>query len=483
MLIALNNYEHNYEIEQLTRMFTRDTEVVFCQIRDKKTTEDFLYLRQNQTRVFICLYYNKVLYKEFLPYLPQKEKNIAQICKIAYTFYTKAFGKTLAWGTLTGVRPVGYMRKLGLNGETLPQVKQKFKDEYLVSEEKIKLCEDIFTLQKPIVEAIKPNDYSLYISIPFCPSRCSYCSFISTPTKNADKLMSAYVVKLCEELEYTAKLCQKAGRNLKTVYIGGGTPTAVSNAQLEDIMATISRNFDLSKVLEYTVEAGRPDCTSRQKLETIKRYGAHRVSINPQTFSNDVLCAIGRKHSHQDFLNCYKEARDVGFRSINTDLIAGLPNDTVESFERSLQGCIDLKAENITVHTLTLKRASSLNTNAQQYRYCDVSQMLAKNKLLLEHGYLPYYMYRQKATLQSLENVGFSQPYHESLYNIYIMEEIGTIISCGAGAVSKIIGTQGEIKRVYNYKHPTEYVSDFSQILNRKDEVYNLWQQFGFQND
>ncbi|MEG1800406.1 MAG: coproporphyrinogen dehydrogenase HemZ [Oscillospiraceae bacterium] len=295
--------------------------------------------------------------------------------------------------------------------------------------------------------------------------------------------MEEYVEKLCQEIAFTGKNAQREGLKLKTVYIGGGTPTAISAQQLARVMEAVRENFDLSTVKEYSVEAGRPDCTTYEKLEVIKNYGADRVSINPQTFSDEVLRAIGRKHTHQDFLDCYKLAKGLQFKTINTDLIAGLPKDTVESFERSVQGCIDLGAENITVHTLTLKRASSLAKAENEHNdHRQVSTMLQKTALLYENGYVPYYMYRQKATLENLENVGFSQPYHESLYNIYIMEELQTIVSCGAGAVSKVIGTNGEIKRVYNYKYPFEYVRGFEEILNRKVEVYNLWRQYGYQN-
>lgn len=295
--------------------------------------------------------------------------------------------------------------------------------------------------------------------------------------------MEEYVQKLCQEIAYTAKTAQKAGLNLKTIYIGGGTPTAISALQLEQVMKTVQTCFDLSKVLEYTVEAGRPDCTDLEKLQIIKKYGANRVSINPQTFSDTVLKAIGRSHTHQDFLDCVALARKVGFESINMDLIAGLPQDTLESFERSLRGCIDLGAENITVHTLTLKRASNLVIQEKKDPAADVAKMIEKNQILKNKGYQPYYMYRQKSTLENLENVGFSQTGHESLYNIYIMEEIQTIISCGAGGVSKVIGPAGQIQRVYNFKYPFEYVKDFQQILKRKDEVYQLCRQFGFLKD
>ena len=231
------------------------------------------------------------------------------------------------------------------------------------------------------------------------------------------------------------------------------------------------------------MEAGRPDCTTREKLQIIKELGADRVSINPQTFSDDVLKAIGRKHSHQDFIDCYNMAREIGFKTINTDLIAGLPLDTVDGFEKSLRGCIELGAENITVHTLTLKRASNIVVNHEDNDYSDVSKMLEKCSMLAENGYVPYYMYRQKSTLQSLENVGYAKVNHENLYNIYIMEEIQTIISCGAGGVTKVVGSDGELKRIYNYKYPTEYIKDFDVILRRKDEVIDVCQQFGFLKD
>ena len=265
--------------------------------------------------------------------------------------------------------------------------------------------------------------------------------------------------------------------------MGGGTPTAITAPMLEQVMKTVQECFDLSKVEEYTVEAGRPDCTDMEKLQIIKKYGANRVSINPQTFSDNVLKAIGRNHNHADFLRCVADARQVGFDSINMDLIAGLPEDTVEGFEKSLRGCIELGAENITVHTLTLKRASNLVIRNEEHHYDDVEKMIAKNAILADYGYQPYYMYRQKSTVKNLENVGFSQSGHESLYNIYIMEEIQTIISCGAGGVSKVVGPDGDLKRVYNYKYPQEYIKDFDAILARKDEVFSTCRQFGYRKD
>ena len=483
MEIFLNNYQGKYEIEQLTRMFFKDTQVALCQKAPKNAKGDFVYLCQNSKRLAVYSFCNNIKQLAFLPIEKTKAEMDFSLGLTAYKMYEKALGHGLAWGVLTGVRPVRLMRNLYSSGLEEKAIIDKFRNHYLVSEEKTKLCSQVFSLQQPIVAGVKAKDYSLYISIPFCPSRCSYCSFISTSTKNAEKLMEVYVQKLCEEIKYTAKLALRDGLCLKTIYMGGGTPTAISAKQLAQVMKTVRDSFDLSKVLEYTVEAGRPDCTDLEKLTVIKKYGANRVSINPQTFSDTVLKAIGRNHSHQDFLDCVALARQVGFEAINMDLIAGLPEDTVEGFENSLRGCMALGAENITVHTLTLKRASNLVIKDEHHDYEDVGRMIAKNSLLSQQGYVPYYMYRQKSTLQSLENVGFSQVGHESLYNIYIMEEIQTIISCGAGAVSKVIGQKGEIKRVYNFKYPAEYIRDFEQMLNRKDEVFSLCRQFGYPKD
>lgn len=480
MQLILTNYPYNYEIEQLSRMFFRPLTLCKCDKRPRDVKSDFIYIRFfAKNKFFICIDKNNKRISDFFTVKDNGEKEEMQLCLAAYKVYEKATGNGLPWGVLTGVRPVRLFRNLYKKERILQNVENKFKNGYLVSDEKIKLCSDIFKLQKPIIDSSYPQDFSLYISIPFCPSRCSYCSFVSTSVKSAGHLMAGYVDRLCQEIEYTAQQAQRLGMNLKTIYMGGGTPTAISAQQLEQVMKTVSQCFDLSKVEEYTVEAGRPDCTDIEKLSIIKKYGAGRVSINPQTFSDNVLKAIGRSHTHRDFLRCVEDARKIGFDSINMDLIAGLPEDTVESFENSLRGCIRLGAENITVHTLTLKRASNLVIKNEEHMYDNVEKMIEKNSILSQYGYQPYYMYRQKSTVKNLENVGFSQVGHESLYNIYIMEEIQTIISCGAGGVSKVVGPNGEIKRVSNFKYPTEYINDFPAIINRKNEVFDLCRQYG----
>ncbi|MBP0980205.1 MAG: coproporphyrinogen dehydrogenase HemZ [Oscillospiraceae bacterium] len=483
MQLFLINYDTHYEIEQLSRMFFRQLTVEKLDTAPELPDTDYILIEKTEVGFDIRLNFDGGSYSDRVVYDTNGPKEEMQLCLGAYKLYEKATGHGLPWGVLTGVRPVRLMRNMYKNEGDLEKVQAMFRENYLVSEEKIDLCTDVFNLQKPVIENGQPKDYSLYISIPFCPSRCSYCSFVSTSIKSAGHLMQGYVDNLCEEIRYTAKKADQAGLNLKTIYMGGGTPTAITASMLEQVMKTVQECFDLSKVEEYTVEAGRPDCTDLEKLKIIKKYGANRVSINPQTFQDNVLKAIGRNHTHADFLRCVADARTAGFDSINLDLIAGLPEDTVEGFEKSLRGCIELGAENITVHTLTLKRASNLVIKNEEHHYDDVEKMIAKNSILADYGYKPYYMYRQKSTVKNLENVGFSQSGHESLYNIYIMEEIQTIISCGAGGVSKVVGPNGELKRVYNYKYPHEYIKDFAAIIARKDEVFDVCQQFGFQKD
>ncbi len=483
MELFLINYDTHYEIEQLSRMFFRRLTLTKTDSCPVLPAGDYILIQNKNGSFDLKISFNGNEHSNFITVDPNGAKEEMQLCTAAYKLYETATGISLPWGVLTGVRPVRLFRNLYKKEQILQNVIDKFKNEYLVSDEKIRLCLEIFNLQKPVLDDCKPKDFSLYISIPFCPSRCSYCSFVSTSVKSAGHLMAGYVDNLCEEIRYTAKKAREQGLNLRTIYIGGGTPTAISASQLEQVMATVQQCFDLDKIEEYTVEAGRPDCTDIEKLKIIKKYGADRVSINPQTFSDNVLKAIGRNHDHKDFLRCVDDARKVGFDSINMDLIAGLPEDTVEGFENSLRGCIRLGAENITVHTLTLKRASNLVIKNEEHTYDDVEKMIAKNSILADHGYKPYYMYRQKSTVKNLENVGFSQFGHESLYNIYIMEEIQTIISCGAGGVSKVVGPNGELKRVYNYKYPLEYIKDFEAILKRKDEVFSVCRQFGYQKD
>ena len=345
------------------------------------------------------------------------------------------------------------------------------------------MAKSIADLQRPVLERAQPMDCSVYAGIPFCPSRCSYCSFVSRTVgdKSSRALVAPYVDCLCKELAATRAAADAAHLSIKTLYIGGGTPTSVNAQQLRQLMGTMAEQFDLPALEEFTVEAGRPDCTDEEKLRIIKEYGATRISINPQTFSDEVLRNIGRRHTAQDILDCYRTARRVGHDNINMDLIAGLPGDTVEGFRHSLQTAIDLDPENITVHTLTLKRASNLVVEHRAADYADVAAMVESCELLEKAGYRPYYLYRQKGTLQNLENVGWCKPGYECLYNIYIMEEVHTILSAGAGGSTKLVAPgarHGNIERIFNYKYPTEYIDRFDTILARKEGVKQFYDQY-----
>lgn len=388
-------------------------------------------------------------------------------------------GYTSPWGILTGVRPAKLMGKLSkANGEK--SAEEYFLNELLVSRKKCELCLECYKKEEDIINRSGRDSFSLYISIPFCPSRCNYCSFVSHSVEQAKKLIHKYIELLKEELEYTAKLVKQCNLKLMTVYIGGGTPTTLSAEQLTELFDCVKENFDLSSVLEYTVEAGRPDTITEEKLNAIKAGGATRISINPQTMNDSVLEKIGRRHTVEQTVEAFDLARKCGFDDINMDLIAGLDGDTVETFCESVDRCIKLDPENITVHSLSMKRASNLTGAGYNFREAtgnDAEKMVdyAYTKLK-ENGILPYYMYRQSKTVGNLENVGYAKEDFEGLYNVYIMDETHTILACGASGVTKLRDPNGPlIERVFNFKYPYEYISQFDVILQRKQAIVEFY--------
>ena len=320
---------------------------------------------------------------------PDGETEAFALASLTYDLLRRWTGIRPPWGKMTGVRPVRLIHDKRAAGWSETDIDHFFLERFDCSEQKYQMARAIADLQEPILRlGSEPKTYSLYIGIPFCPSRCSYCSFVSCNLDRDRKLVQPYVDCLCREVEEIRAQAEQAGLKLCSIYIGGGTPTSLSADQLRQLMGTVRQCFDLSRVVEYTVEAGRPDCTDAEKLAVIKEYGATRISINPQTFSDEVLAGIGRRHSAQDILDCFADARKAGHDDINMDLIAGLPGDTVEGFERSLRQAIALDPENITVHTLTLKRASRIVIEDQKENdYADVAAMLEKCNLLAEAGY------------------------------------------------------------------------------------------------
>lgn len=366
-------------------------------------------------------------------------------------------------------------------GET--GAKAYFRDKLLVSQNKTELAAITMKAEQKLLSLSRKESYSLYVSIPFCPTRCSYCSFVSQTIERAHKMIPEYVARLCEELEKTAQIAHELNLRLESVYIGGGTPTTLTWEQMELLLRTIRRNFDFSCCREFTVEAGRPDTITPEKLKAMKRYGVDRISINPQTLNDGVLELIGRKHSARQTIDAFKLARKEGFHHINMDLIAGLPGDSLTSFQNTIQGICQLDPESVTIHTLAMKKSSKLTMEGKKlYRdeCLEAAQMLDyAGEVLLSRQYAPYYLYRQSKMVGNLENVGWAKPGFESFYNVYVMDETHTILACGAGAVTKLKQPQGDyLERVFNFKYPYEYLSRFQEMLERKNQVRQFYDQF-----
>ncbi len=488
MTIIFNSHKFKYEIESLCKMFFSVERFVHEYDSEINGRDDVILTEiekgEECTKLLCTAVIGDKNESESITLL-NSDKNYDNECErllalSVFNVLTKLTGLHLSWGIMTGIKPVKYINSMQKKNYTKSQIMSDFTERYLVDAKKYELCMDIAGVQRPILEAITPKDYSLYVSIPFCPTRCSYCSFVSSMVSShkAKLLMSEYLEKLKVEIEFVGKILREKDRVLKTIYIGGGTPTTLDENELEVLLAVIAENFDMSNVVEYTVEAGRPDTITRGKLETLKRHGVGRISINPQSFNDEVLKAIGRHHSTEDFFRVYSLAKEIGFDSINADLIAGLEADTLESFVDTVDRIIALQPENITVHALTVKRSSSLYLKdwnkllqtPENARMIEYSQ-----KAMAENGYIPYYLYRQKNTIQNLENVGYTKKNHECLYNIFIMDEVHDIISVGAGGVTKITDfSYSDVQRSFNFKYPHEYVSRFNEILTRKELLFNL---------
>ncbi|MBQ5311047.1 MAG: coproporphyrinogen dehydrogenase HemZ [Oscillospiraceae bacterium] len=402
------------------------------------------------------------------------------LCRLLFVMLSEFTGLTPEWGCLTGIRPVKKVNALIKEGCSSDEVYERLHEKYLISRRKSDLAYMTAMHQQDALDTLDDNSFSLYISIPFCPSRCSYCSFVShsITSRGAKELIPKYVDMLCRELSDLGEILKGSSLHCDTVYIGGGTPTAIGAEELYRIMKTASEAIDLSRIREYTVEAGRPDTITEDKLSAIKDF-ATRISINPQTLSDSVLSAIGRVHTSDMFYKAFALARKMGFDNINTDTIAGLPTDTYEGFRATIDGLIALAPEDITVHTLTVKRSATLFQGALR------DEMTADSILgdmvnyafdtLTSNGYFPYYLYRQKNTIGNLENVGYSKSGHEGLYNIYIMEEIQDILACGAGGSTKLTDrSTGKITRYFNYKYPYEYISRYDRMTGYKDMLKGL---------
>ena len=482
------NHTFDYETEKLIGIFFPFEKIkIFHELTDE--TEGIFCLLKNEggkysAEVNVNISNKKSSYTDNVTesFFDIKKECEITICSLLYKALGDITGYSSGWGILTGIRPAKLFLKLS-EQFSFEEAERIFKDKFSVSDKKISLIKETVKSEEKIIALSKDNSYSLYISIPFCPSRCSYCSFVSHSIEKAADIMPEYVLLLCEELKQTAEIAKKFNLRLETVYIGGGTPTTLSPELLERVLRTVENNFDFSYLREFTVEAGRPDTITEEKLKVLKNHSVSRISINPQTMNDKVLEIIGRKHSSAETVEAFKLARKLGFDNINMDLIAGLEGDTLKSFEETLDKVIELDPESITVHSLSYKRASfitkdktfknSLNENEAGEMVDMAREKLEKN------GIIPYYMYRQSKTVGNLENVGYAKKGCECLYNVFIMDETHSIFAAGASAVTKLREPDGNlIERIFNFKYPYEYITRFDEQISRKERAISFYDKF-----
>lgn len=479
MNLYVKNHNFHFELENLTRLFFPNEKITV--IRDFSEPQPPCIYTEVSDKITISVNIGSFNKSETAVKKLTDDDNELVSAQLLYKLLCDFTGLTQPWGILTGVRPVKLLRRLAEESNEEQAVK-KFENDFFVSNEKIALSRETEHNERKILELSKPESFSLYVGIPFCPSRCSYCSFVMASIERAEKLIEPYTKLLCEEIKRTAEIANKLGLRLETVYFGGGTPTTLSAEQLDTVLGTVNNSFDMSTCREFTVEAGRPDTIDIAKLFVLKENKVDRISINPQTVNDEVLKTIGRKHTAQQFFDAFELARKCGFDNINTDLIAGLPTDTPESFKNSLDSIVRLNAECITVHTLCMKRASRLTTEGvtldlQQAR--DAREMLAYTQNILgQNEYIPYYMYRQSRMVGNLENVGWSKKGFESLYNVYVMDETHTILACGSGGVTKLKRNNPDyLERIFNFKYPYEYIDRFDELIQRKSGIMQFYGQ------
>ena len=476
ILIIQNGYRCDYEMNLFASLF-------FSQQEEVTITQNFEYKEKNINVYTHIIFDGKSYFEDYNFSFDKSGKSEKLIKKIFIASCTKSFSHAalqirkinFSWGVMCGIRPAKNARELKDEGFSTEEIRDIFKNVYEVSDEKTELALEVAENEHLLLEKIGENSISLYIGIPFCPTRCVYCSFVSTDIRVSGRYMPEFVEKLLLEIDKTAEIIKKAGVYVENIYIGGGTPTTLSAQDFDIIFKRLFSKINIDRVIEFTVEAGRPDTITEEKLDILKKFGVNRISINPQSMNDITLKKIGRSHSVEMIHNAYDMAEEKGFDIINMDLIAGLPDETPEMFEHSLDEVIKLKPQNITVHSLCIKRAADYrHINKELTKGEDMKEMLNyAQKRMKEEGYIPYYMYRQKNSSGNFENVGYAKPGTMSTYNVNIMEEKQTIVALGGGGSSKII-LDDRIERVFNFKDPLEYIKRFDEILEKKNEILTL---------
>lgn len=484
MRIYINNEIYEYEIKTYLRIFFPDKEFVFTY--DKDLLVDLEFQIEDDQMGLVYYEDQQMKYESFfgkehplITNLPIDEKQRVKgkkrlIKQLIYNVATNISGKKVPWGILTGVRPTKVVFDLiNQYGKDKNKIKQVLRREYKITDDKIKLMLDVVDKEGKILDKNKADEVSLYIGIPFCPSRCIYCSFPSYPIGKNKNNISGYLDALKRELDFVVRKAIK-NKPIRSIYIGGGTPTSLNELQLESLLEKISRTIDISKVSEFTVEAGRPDTITKEKLEILKKYGVHRISINPQTMNQQTLDIIGRSHKVDDIFTAFNMAKSYGF-DVNMDVIIGLAGESSTDVLYTMEQFWKIKPDNVTVHTLAIKRGSQLHETFKSYRFAsaeEIEHMLEITSRQLElMGLNPYYMYRQKNMIGNYENVGYAQVGKECIYNVEIIEEKQTIWAIGAGATSKIVSKDKmSLNRIENVKNITDYINRIDEMINRKKQ-------------
>ncbi|WP_343101648.1 coproporphyrinogen dehydrogenase HemZ [Romboutsia sp. MSSM.1001216sp_RTP31141st1_G3_RTP31141_220114] len=483
--VVLKGHDYKYEVAELIKLFTTDFEFVERKSFGRILTNTLL--KYNDTIIAKTEYYeNYDLKYEFRDHINISGLNEQEIKKATKETIKRSIFKVLKnrlnsyvpWGILTGIRPVKIVHTLLDQGVDEESIRKILKEKYYIMDEKIDLSLEIAKRERIFIYPIDKNKISLYVGIPFCPTRCYYCSFPANPLKQFGHLRKEYVDKLIEEIKGLSKILKDTNKEIETLYIGGGTPTALEKEELDTLITALFKELDLSTIKEFTVEAGRPDTITREKLEVLKKHNVDRISINPQTMNDETLAKIGRDHTVADIVDCFNMARAIGFDNINMDIILGLVDEDLDMVRKTLEEIKKLSPESLTVHTLAVKRASNLKENLDKYELTRYEEMIKMIDLSMEYardmGLNPYYMYRQKHMLGNLENIGYAKEGYECIYNIQIMEEKQSNYAVGAGSISKFVYVdEDRIERVDNVKNVEQYIDRVDEMIERKrKEIY-----------
>ena len=480
--VILNGHDFKYEVAELIKLFT--TQFNFADRKDVGMTLENSVVYYNDKVFAKTIYfenyqamYDHLDYRSIEGLSEQEIKKVTKetIKRSMYNVLMKKFNSYVPWGILTGIRPVKIVHNLLDKNLSDKEIREDLKTNYLISDEKIDLALSIAKRERRFIYPIDENKISLYVSIPFCPTRCYYCSFPANPLKQFGHLKKSYLEKLIIEIKGLAKLLEETNKEIETLYIGGGTPTTLDAEEMDILIKALFKELDLSKIKEFTVEAGRPDTINREVLECLKRNNVTRISINPQTMNQETLDKIGRGHTVEEIVEAFNLAREIGFDNINMDLILGLEGENVEMVRNTLEEIKKLDPESFTVHTLAIKRASKLKEKMDEYVLTQYEEMVKMIDLSMEYAkdmnLNPYYMYRQKQMLGNLENIGYAKEGYECIYNMQIMEEKQSNYAIGAGSISKFVYVdEDRIERVENVKNVEQYIDRVEEMIDRKKE-------------